>query len=150
MKNKTSIDKLDLIFLIIRSLGILSFTFVLSSCSTAGVQAYRGSGAVAAHRLETSGWADGKAVRDVNAEFSQVVQAATQALEALRLNITKTDIAQDRAEIIGEYLDSRTIWIDLRSNSGHSTHLEIRVSVQGNKEASYRIMEKIQSFLEKS
>lgn len=125
--------------LIICSLFLFSLSFALLGCATTGT--------VVTRRPETSGWVDGKVSKDVDASFSKVVQAATLALEALQLNITKTDIGEDAAQIFGEYVDARTIWIDLWRISERSTHLEIRVSVKGNKEASCRILEKIQSFL---
>lgn len=122
-------------------LFLFSLSFTLLGCATTGVET------PAVYRSETSGWIDGKVAKDVDAPFSTAVQAAIQALRALELNITKTDIRKDVAQIFGEYVDNKTIWIDLRSISERSTHLEIRVSVKGNKEASYRILEQIQEYL---
>ena len=121
------------------SLFVFYLSFTLFDCISAGT--------ALAREAKVATWADGKVSQDVEGLFSKVVQAVIQALEALQLNITKTTIGKDTAQIIGEYLDSRTIWIDLRRISQHSTHLEIRVSIKGNKEASYKIWQKIKSFL---
>jgi len=129
----------SILFLIGGSLFLFSLFLSLWGCSTTGT--------VSTGKSDASAWVDGKVSQDLNVSFSKVVQAAILALEALELNITKTDIAKDTAQIIGEYIDAKTIWIDARRISERSTHLEIRVSVQGNKEASFQILDKIQSFL---
>ena len=139
MNAEKSKNILIILFLVTGSLFLFSLSFSLLGCSTTDTAKIQ--------RSETSAWVDGKVIQELDVSFSKVVQAAILALQALELNITKTDIAKDVAQIIGEYVDARTIWIDLRSISERSTHLEIRVSVKGNKEASLRILEKIQSFL---
>jgi uncharacterized protein (DUF2062 family) len=119
-----------------------SLSLTLLGCSTTETVT-----TIASQRSQASGWINGQVSQDLDATFSKVVPAALQALEALQLNITKTEIAKDAALIIGEYVDNKTIWIDLRRISERATHLEIRVSVQGNKEASFLILEKIKSIL---
>jgi len=130
--------------LIIPNLIFISFTLfllplVFLGCSTTGT--------VGTGRPATSSWAEGTVTQDVDAPLSKVIQAAVLSLGALELNLTKTEIKKEAALIIGEYVDNQTIWIDLQSISELSTRLAIRVSLQGNREASYRILEKMQEFL---
>jgi hypothetical protein len=136
-------DKNTLSILSLISLGLFfsSLSLTLFGCATTQTET------AAVYRSKTAGWIDGKVAQDVDAPLSKVIQVASLALRALELNITKTDIREDAAQIIGEYIDNKTIWIDLRSISELSTRLEIRVSVKGNKEASYRILKKIQEYL---
>lgn len=134
--------KSTIILAILGCFFLSSLSFTLLGCST--TETMRTS---ASQRPQASGWIDGKISQGLDAGFSRVVQSAIRALKALELNVTKTEITKDTALIIGEYLDSRTIWIDLRRISERSTQLGIRVSMQGDKEASLRILEKIESLL---
>ncbi len=90
---------------------------------------------------------EARSVKKINAPLSKAVLAATQALKELELNVTKTEIGKDSAQIYGEYTDTKTIWINLRSFSEYSTQIEIQVGLEGNKEASNTILEKIRSLL---
>lgn len=141
MKSGKSKNILRIFFLISAGLFLFSLSFILLGCATPTIET------AAVGKTEALGWADGRVAEDLDVTLSKVAQAAIQALGALRLNITKTDIKEATALIIGEYLDSSTIWIDLRRISEQATHLEIRVSINGNKEASYGILEKMHSFL---
>lgn len=132
---------LSIFFLIGAGLFLLSLPLILWGCATTGSETSD------VNRPGASDWRDGQVAWDVEAALPKLVQAVIRALQALELNVTKTDIKKDKGLVIGEYVDNKTIWIDLRSTSEFSTHLEIRVSIQGNREASLRILEKIQEYL---
>lgn len=95
----------------------------------------------------TAFWLGGKIDQEVNASLAQAVKAVTKTLDAMRLKITKTTVKDEVAQIMGEYSDGRTIWIDVHRISDKSSRLEIRVGATGDKAASRKILDKIKRYL---
>ena len=103
--------------------------------------------ASAAGTAGTAFWLEGKIRQEVNAPLPKVVEATTSALKAMHLSITKTTVKDEVAQIMGEYSDERTIWIDVHRISEKSSRIEIRVGAKGDKEASRKILDRIKRYL---
>jgi hypothetical protein len=96
----------------------------------------------------TSAWLSGKLSQDVHAPFEKAVKASRSALESMKLEVTKETTKEDVAQIIGKYTDGKTIWIDIHRLTESSSKVEVRVgAVNGDKEASDKILKKIQKYL---
>lgn len=95
----------------------------------------------------TAVWLSGKLSQDVNGSFDKSLNAAKSALRALKLNVSKETIKEDVSQIISNYTDGRTIWIDIHRVSLSISRVEIRVGAAGDKTAARKIMNKILSYL---
>jgi hypothetical protein len=124
---------------------ILSFIFtaifLLNSAGCVAVVAGAAGGA------GTAFWLEGKIKEEVKAPIPKVVKAVTSALKSMRLEITKTTVKDEVAQIKAEYTDKRVVWIDVKKLTGNSSQIEIRVGMKGDKEASTKILEKIKRYL---
>lgn len=120
---------------------MLTFVLLFNLCGCVALVAGAAGGA------GTAFWLEGKISQEVNASFSKAVKAVTTALEAMRLKITKTTVKDEVAQIMAEYTDGRTIWIDVHRISNKSSRIEIRVGATGDKAASRKILDKIKSYL---
>jgi hypothetical protein len=56
---------------------------------------------------------------------------------------TKAEVAQ----IMSNYTDGRTIWIDIHKISETSSRIEVRVGATGDKEAASKILDRINKYL---
>ena len=65
----------------------------------------------------------------------------------MRLEITKETIKEDVIQVMGNYTDGRTIWIDIRPLTETSSRIELRVGAKGDKEAAKKILNKIKRYL---
>ncbi|MFA5304905.1 MAG: DUF3568 family protein [Candidatus Omnitrophota bacterium] len=95
----------------------------------------------------TAFWLEGKIKEEVKAPIPKVVKATTSALKSMRLEITKTTVKDEVAQIKAEYTDKRVVWIDIKKLTQDSSQIEIRVGMKGDKEASTKILERIKRYL---
>lgn len=101
----------------------------------------------AAGGIGTATWLSGKLSQEVNGSFDKSLNAAKSALKSLNLNIAKETVKEDVAQIMSNYTDGRTIWIDIHRISLSTTRIEIRVGAAGDQEAARKIMNIIISYL---
>jgi len=95
----------------------------------------------------TAFWLEGKIRDEVKVPLKKAVDATTSALKSMRLEITKTTVKDEVAQIKAEYTDKRVIWIDIKKLTQDSSQIEIRVGMKGDKEASTKILERIKRYL---
>lgn len=101
----------------------------------------------AAGGVGTMTWLSGKLIQEVNGSFDKSLNAAKSALKSLKFNIVKETIKDDVAQVMSNYTDGRTIWIDIHRVSLLISRVEIRVGAAGDKDAARKIMIKILSYL---
>lgn len=101
----------------------------------------------AAAGVGTATWLSGKLIQTIDSDRESTVKAVKQALSSLKMQVKKQTIADDVTQIISEYTDGRTVWIDIRPLPDRFSRIEIRVGVTGDKDAAQRILQKVQSFL---
>lgn len=101
----------------------------------------------AAGGVGTAFWLEGKLKEDVNASLPSAVEAINSAMKSLHLDITKTTEKDEVAQIIGNYTDGRTIWIDIHKLSEKTCRIQVRVGAKGDKEASKKILDRIKRYL---
>ena len=94
----------------------------------------------------TAGWLSGKLTQEVNASFEKTIEATTSALDSLFLDMTKKTVKEDVAQVMGEYLDGRTIWIDIFPVSDSISSVSVRVGMAGDEEASRKILDNCCSY----
>jgi hypothetical protein len=95
----------------------------------------------------TALWLEGKIREEVNASLTKTVKAVTSAMHDMRLEVTKTTVKDDIAQIKGKYTDGRVIWIDVKRLTDTSSQIEIRVGMKGDKEASAKILKRIKNYI---
>jgi hypothetical protein len=95
----------------------------------------------------TAVWISGKLVQDLEAPFEQVVQATKYTLDSLNLSISREIKKTEVAQIKGNYIDGKTIWIDIFKVSPSASRVEVRVGTIPNKEATYKIVDRIKEYL---
>jgi hypothetical protein len=96
----------------------------------------------------TAVWLSNKLVQEVDASFTRSLKATEAALNSLRLPIKKKTVGQKVAQIISEYTDGKTIWVDIRPVSERRSKIEIRVgSVQPDEKAAEKILTQIKRYL---
>ncbi len=101
----------------------------------------------AAGGLGAATWLSGKLSQEVNGSFDDSLNAAKSALKSFNLNIVKETKKEDVAQVMSNYTDGRTIWIDIHRVSLLVSRVEIRVGATGDKDAARKIMNKILSYL---
>ncbi|MFA5276224.1 MAG: DUF3568 family protein [Candidatus Omnitrophota bacterium] len=102
----------------------------------------------AAGGVGTSAWLGGKLTQEVNAPYEGAVRASKSALKSMNLEITKESAEKNITQIKAKYYDEKTIWVDIRPVTENSSKIEIRVgAVNGDKEASDKILKRIQGYL---
>ncbi len=94
----------------------------------------------------TALWLGGKVSEEVNAPLKKVVTSVTSALKDMRLEVTKTTVKEDVAQIKSKYTDGRIIWIDVKKITEKSSQIEIRVGMKGDKEVSTKILNRIKNY----
>lgn len=95
----------------------------------------------------TASWLSGKLSQEVKGSFDRSIKATKDALQSLRLNITKETTKAEVAQIMSNYTDGRTIWIDIHKISETSSRIEVRVGATGDKEAASKILDRINKYL---
>ena len=94
----------------------------------------------------TAAWLSGKLVQEFNVPSERAIRATHNALESLKLPITKETTTSDVTQIISRYTDGKTIWIDIRSTTQAACRIEIRVGATGTKEIERKILTKISAY----
>ena len=95
----------------------------------------------------TAAWLSGKLTQEFNVPSDRAVRATHNALESLKLPITKETATSEVTQIMSRYNDGKTIWIDIKSTTQAACRVEIRVGATGSKEAERKILTKISSYL---
>lgn len=126
-----------------RIIGVIFSIFLL--LNIAGCIALLAGAAVGGVGATT--WLSGKLIQEVNAPFDRALNAAKSALKSLQLNIVKETIKTDVAQVMSNYTDGRTIWVDIHRVSLLISRVEIRVGAAGDKAAARKIMNKIVNYL---
>ena len=105
------------------------------------------AGGAVAGGAGTAGWISGKLVQELDTPFEKTFQATKYALQALNLVITKEVKKLDVAQVKGKYIDGKTIWIDIFKVSQSASRIEVRVGAIPNKDATYKILDRIREYL---
>ena len=101
----------------------------------------------AAGSIGTATWLSGKLTQEVNAPFEKTLNAAKSALNSLGLKVEKETVKDDVAQVMSNYSDGRTIWIDIHRISELNSRIEVRVGAVGDKEAARKILSRILRYL---
>jgi len=101
----------------------------------------------AAGGVGTSAWLSNKLVQEVSSPFEKSINAAGSALKNLKLEITKETRKDDVAQIMSNYFDGKTIWIDVHKVTDTTSRIEVRVGMSGDEVAARKIMDKILRYL---
>jgi len=127
----------------LRKIGILIFSSMLflNLCGCLAILAGAAGG------TGTAMWLSGKLTQEVNAPFERTIKAAKSALKSLRLSLKKETVEKDVAQLMSEYTDGKTIWIDVRRISDASSKIEVRVGMAGDKEAADKILKRVIKYL---
>lgn len=119
----------------------------------AGLVLFSASGCIAilagaAGGAGTAAWLSGKLTQEANASLKKTTAAAKTALKSLRLNITKETAKEEVVQIIGDYTDGRTFWVDIRRINDNSSKLEVRVgAITSDRAAADKILKRIMRYL---
>jgi hypothetical protein len=95
----------------------------------------------------TAAWLSGKLTQEVNASFDKTLNAAKEGLRSLNLSVEKETVKDDIAQVMSNYTDGKTIWIDIHRVSDVSSRIEIRVGATGDKAAADKILKRISRYL---
>lgn len=105
------------------------------------------AGGAVAGGVGTATWISGKLVQQVDASFEKTIRASELALESLGLDVVKKIKKEKVAQIISNYTDGRTIWIDIHKLSELASQLQVRVGAVPDKEATRMILDRIKEYL---
>jgi hypothetical protein len=95
----------------------------------------------------TAAWLSGKLSQEVNVPLEKALKASKSALKSLKLKLAKETITGELVQVMSNYSDGRTVWIDLRRVSDEASRIEVRVGAAGDKEAARKILERILRYL---
>lgn len=95
----------------------------------------------------TAAWLSGKLSQEVKASFDGTLKATRSALKSLRLKVTKETIEEKVAQVMSNYTDGRTIWIDIHRVSESTSRVEVRVGATGDKDIARKILDRIVRYL---
>ncbi len=95
----------------------------------------------------TAAWLSNKLTREVNAPFNKSIEAAKSALKSLKLQVEKETKKDNVAQIMSNYSDGKTIWIDIHNLTPKTSLIEVRVGIAGDEEAARKVMDKILRYL---
>jgi hypothetical protein len=118
-----------------------SFILLVNMCGCIAILA----GAAAS--TGTAAWLSGKLSQEVNASFEGSLKATKSALSSLKLNVTKETVKEGVAQVMSNYTDGKTIWIDINRVSKVTSRIEVRVGVAGDQEAAHKILDRIRRYL---
>ncbi len=118
-----------------RILYIWLLALNLSGCAAIVVGAAAGLG--------TAAWFSGKLSQDVDMPLARTITVTKSALKSLEIAIEKETITPEKVQLIAVYIDGTTTWIDITAVSQKRSHIEVRVGVTGDKEASRKILNTI-------
>ncbi|KPK98649.1 MAG: hypothetical protein AMJ95_03255 [Omnitrophica WOR_2 bacterium SM23_72] len=95
----------------------------------------------------TAAWLSGKLSQEVNVSFDRALKAARSGLESMKLNVTKETVKEDVAQLMSNYSDGRTIWVDVRRVTDSASRIDVRVGATGDKEAAQKVLDQIRRYL---
>jgi hypothetical protein len=95
----------------------------------------------------TAAWLSGKLSQEVNASFDRALEATRSGLESMKLKVTKETVKEDIAQVMSNYSDGRTIWVDVHRLTDSSSRIEIRVGAAGDKQAAQKVLNQIRRYL---
>lgn len=101
----------------------------------------------AAGGVGTATWLSGKLSQEVNTPFERTLEATKSGLKSLRLDVKKETIKGDVAQVMSNYTDGRTVWIDIHKVSESISRVDIRVGATGDKGAARKILNRIIRYL---
>ena len=90
----------------------------------------------------TAKWLSGKLSQQVEASPERSLEAVKSALKSLRLDITKETLTEDVIQVKSNYMDGRTIWIDIKPASESTSQIDVRVGAVSDKEAAQIILDR--------
>jgi len=120
---------------------IFSFILLANMCGCIAILAGAAAG------TGTAAWLSGKLSQEVYVSFEASLNATKSALRSLKLNVTKETVKEDLAQVMSNYSDGKTIWIDIYRVSKNTSRIEVRVGVAGDKEAAHKILDRIRRYL---
>jgi hypothetical protein len=121
--------------------GVLSVLLLLNLYGCVALLAGAAGGA------GTAAWLSGKLTQEVDASFDRTLTAVKSGLQSMTLKVTKETIKEDAAQVMSNYSDGRTIWVDIHRVTAFATRLEVRVGAAGDKEAAQKVLNKIMQYL---
>ncbi len=95
----------------------------------------------------TAAWLSGKLSQEVNVPFERALTAAKSGLKSLGLKITKETVKENSAQVMSNYTDGKTIWVDIHRISPSASKIEVRVGATGDQGAAGKILDKIKRYL---
>lgn len=120
--------------------AVIIFLPLVSGCVPLLAGAVGGAG--------TAVWLSGKLIQEFHKPYEDTVNAARQALRALKLDLNKETKEEIITQLKSKYSDGKEIWIDIHKISLESSRVEVRVGTIGpNKEAASLILKKIEKLL---
>lgn len=127
----------------VRKLMILicSGLLLINTCGCVALLAGAAAGA------GTATWLSGKLTQEVNAPFDRSLQAARSALKSLKLKVRKETVKENVAQVMSNYSDGKTVWIDIRRVTQSTSKIEVRVGATGDQEAASKILKQITKYL---
>ncbi|MFH0827255.1 MAG: DUF3568 family protein [Candidatus Omnitrophota bacterium] len=95
----------------------------------------------------TAAWLSGKLSQEVNVSFDRALQATRSGLESLKFKVTKETVKEDVAQVMSNYSDGKTIWVDVRRVTDSASRIEVRVGATGDKQAAQKVLDQISRYL---
>lgn len=95
----------------------------------------------------TAAWLSGKLSQEVNASFDKALKAAKLGLESMKFKVTKETVKDDIAQLMSNYSDARTIWVDIRRVTDSASRIEVRVGAAGDRQAAQKVLNQIRRYL---
>ena len=95
----------------------------------------------------TGYWLSGKLTQEVDATIEEGFAAAKSALKSFGFAVTKEVKKDTVAQVVSEYTDGKTIWIDVHRISDDRSRLAVRVGAVSDEEAARKILDKILRYL---
>jgi len=95
----------------------------------------------------TAYWLSGKLVQEADVSLDAGFKAAKAALDSFGFKTTKEVKKDTVAQLVSEYSDGKTIWIDINKVSDSRVRFGVRVGAISDKEASRKILDKILKYL---
>ena len=124
--------------------AVLLIVLVLLVVNTSGCIPLIAAGAGGAG---TAAWLSGKLTEEVNASYDRSIRAAKSALDSMDFIIKKEVRKDDVTQIMSNYTDGKTIWIDIRPITKTKTKIEVRVGAIADKTATRNVLDKILKYL---
>ena len=123
---------------------VFLFLFSVNICGCA--VGFLAGGAVAGG-AGTAAWISGKLIQETDTSFENTIQATEYALGSLGFDIVKKVKKERVAQIISNYTDGKTIWIDIHKIAQSTSRIEVRVGAIPDKKATRKILDKIKEYL---